>query len=397
MSFFLRIGIVAFFLLATRFALPGQSVTLGGYIKDMEGVYFFENALPLPGGKTISNTHYNLIHNRLNLKIYPIKNATVALEIRNRVFFGPLFSLVPGYANGLETDPGLVDLSWNLVEQKDWFFNTTIDRAFVDYTLGNWEIRIGRQRINWGINLVWNPNDLFNAFSFTDFDYEERPGSDAVLLTWYPTFSSSFDLACKAAKEEENRTLAARYRFNLWNYDFQVLAGQTGYDYVVGGGWSGNIRDVSFRGEASWFLPRESKKELSDEALSATVSFDYTTASSFYIHASFLYNSMGTISKGHGFSLLDPNQPISAKKLSIGRYELFGQLSYSISPIVGASLATLYNPVDYSMFVSPALTFSLHDVLELLLTSQILLGEQGTEYAAIGNAYTLFGRIRWSF
>ena len=137
MSFFLRIGIVAFFLLATRFALPGQSVTLGGYIKDMEGVYFFENALPLPGGKTISNTHYNLIHNRLNLKIYPIKNATVALEIRNRVFFGPLFSLVPGYANGLETDPGLVDLSWNLVEQKDWFFNTTIDRAFVDYTLGN--------------------------------------------------------------------------------------------------------------------------------------------------------------------------------------------------------------------------------------------------------------------
>ena len=35
------------------------------------------------------------------------------------------------------------------------------------------------------MNLVWNPNDLFNAFSFVDFDYEERPGSDALRIQKY--------------------------------------------------------------------------------------------------------------------------------------------------------------------------------------------------------------------
>lgn len=119
----------------------------------------------------------------------------------------------------------------------------------------------GRQRINWGINLVWNPNDLFNAFSYMDFDYEERPGSDAILITWYPSFSSSVGIACKAAKEEKYRTLAAKYRFNLFNCDFQVLAGQAGYDYVLGGGWTGNIGNVSTRGEASWFYLLEKYKD----------------------------------------------------------------------------------------------------------------------------------------
>ena len=46
-------------------------------------------------------------------------------------------------------------------------------------------LRIGRQRINWGVNLAWNPNDLFNAYSLIDFDYQERPGSDAIRFQYY--------------------------------------------------------------------------------------------------------------------------------------------------------------------------------------------------------------------
>ena len=34
----------------------------------------------------------------------------------------------------------------------------------------------GRQRINWGQTFVWNVNDVFNAYSYFDFDYKERPG-----------------------------------------------------------------------------------------------------------------------------------------------------------------------------------------------------------------------------
>jgi hypothetical protein len=57
----------------------------------------------------------------------------------------------------------------------------------------------------------------------------------------------------------------------------------------------------------------------------------------------------------------------------------------------------MYNPVDFSMFVAPSVSISLHDDVEFYLTSQVMLGEQGTEYGAFGNLYAIFGRLRWSF
>lgn len=378
-------------------SIKAQIASLTGYIKDMEGVYIFEHPLPTLSGDEINTVSYNLVHNRLNFRLYPTSNLTVALELRNRLFSGKLLQEIPGYADLIASDDGLVDLSWNLADGDKYFINTAIDRLYIDYTIGNWQIRAGRQRINWGINLVWNPNDIFNAFSYMDFDYEERPGSDAILVTWYPTMSSSFDLAYKAADSITNRAYAAKYRFNVFNYDFQLLAGTAGYDYVAGGGWTGNIWNLGFRGEASYFKPMDEYNDQSKEGLSASVSLDYSFPNSLYLNASFLYNGLGTTEKGQSFSLIDPTMQLSAKKLSIGKYELFGQVSYPIGTLFNVSGAAMLNPVDLSMFVAPAMSISLQDNLELYLTSQIMLGDSGTEYAAMGNLYALFGRLRWSF
>jgi hypothetical protein len=48
------------------------------------------------------------------------------------------------------------------------------------------------------------------------------------------------------------------YRFAKFKTDFQFLGGWMGKDYVLGGGWSGDIKGGGFRGEVSWFIPRES-------------------------------------------------------------------------------------------------------------------------------------------
>lgn len=374
-----------------------QFITVDGYLKDMEGVYLFEKSIPTGNGENINNLNYNLVHNRINFKAYPGKNLSVALEIRNRIFSGKLVEILPSYATVIARDEGWVDMSWNLIEEDKWFMNSTIDRIYFDYMLGNWQLRAGRQRINWGINLVWNPNDIFNAFSYMDFDYEERPGSDAVLLTWYPGLSSSFDIAYKAADSVYHRAFAAKYRFNKFNYDFQLIAGKAGYDYVFGGGWTGNIGSVGFRGEASYFIPLHEFENKSEKGFSATVSFDYNFPNSIYLHASALYNSLGTTEKGESFSLIDPTMQLSAKKLSIGKYELFGQISYPIGSLLNISAAAMVNPLDLSMYLGPGISVSLHDNWELYLTSQIMLGDEGTEFAAMGNMYSMFGRLRWSF
>jgi len=57
----------------------------------------------------------------------------------------------------------------------------------------------------------------------------------------------------------------------------------------------------------------------------------------------------------------------------------------------------MYNPVDFSIFIETSVSISLHDNVEFYLTSQVMLGKQGTEYGTIGNLHTLLGRQCWSF
>lgn len=375
-----------------------QKLSFSGYVKDMQCFYFLEDPIFISYDKKIQWSTYNQIHNRLNINWQANENLRFEAGIRNRLLSGKLMNEIPGYSSLFEKDKGFVDMSWNIVNQDQWFLNTSIDRLFLEYTWKNFQVKAGRQRINWGINLVWNPNDLFNAFSYLDFDYEERPGSDAILFTWYSSASSSLDVAVKT-DSSHNYTAAARYLFNLWDYDIQFIAGKNDNDFVAGGGWAGSIGKVSFRGEASFFKPLPGKEDISETSLSATLSADYTFSNSLYLHSAFLYNSAGktSISEGSGISLLNPDFELSAKKLSLGRYEIFAQASYPVNPILGLNFATIYNPSDNSAYFGPAATVSLSDNLELMLTAQLLTGKKGSEYGYMGNTYACFGRLRWSF
>ena len=166
-------------------------------------------------------------------------------------------------------------MSWNILNEQSFFLNTTIDRLWVDFNYGKFQARVGRQRINWGQTLVWNPNDLFNAYSFFDFDYIERPGSDAIRLQYYPGYSSAIEFAIKA-DYNDNITASALYRFNKWGYDIQFLAGYVeSEDLMAGAGWSGAIGSVSFRGEAAWFQPYENFRDATGTGI-FTFGFDKT-------------------------------------------------------------------------------------------------------------------------
>ena len=102
------------------------------------------------------------------------------------------------------------------------------------YSEDNWELTIGRQRINWGVNLAFNPNDLFNAYSLIDFDYQERPGVDAVRFQYYGDDMSSFEGAVQIGNSLDSSLIAGLWKFNKWKYDFQFLAANYFKDIAVG-------------------------------------------------------------------------------------------------------------------------------------------------------------------
>ncbi|WP_159518035.1 hypothetical protein [Sunxiuqinia indica] len=364
--------------------------TLNGYIKELFMYYTPEQQIP---GLNLDHLTTNTIHNRLNFKWYASNEITVVAEMRNRILFGSLVKKFPDYQSTVDIDNGYFDLSFIPIDGNGWFMHSMFDRAYIDWISGNWQVRAGRQRVNWGINLVWNPNDVFNSFSYFDFDYEERPGTDALRVQYYTGMTSSAELVYKIGPNENEMALAGLYHFSQWSYDFQFIGGWVGADYMIGAGWAGDIRGAGFRGEINHFVPRENSSG-SEKATVASISADYTFPSSLYFHTSVLYNSHGKKGNAGG---IDPffNNQLSAKYLSFAQYSLFAQCSYSVTPLLSTSISGIVNPNDGSWYFGPSLTYSLQNNLELMATSQLFFGKDGSEFGDIGQL--LFARLKWSF
>ncbi len=376
-------------LLHLSFDSSGQEVpkmTLNGHLQNLNTVW-------IPEG---SAEWYSMgsIYNRLNYNWYMHKNWTFSASARNLVTFGQLiYDTYPLYTDLLISDDGFVDLTGAIARDSSYVVYSNIDRLNLQFSKGKFDIRVGRQRINWGINMVWNPNDIFNTFNFYDFDYIERPGCDAVRMQYYTGVTSSVEAAVKIDSDEKI-TAAAMYRFNRWNYDFQVMGGVMTDDVVIGAGWSGYIKDAGFTGEVSYFRDRENFSDTSGIFI-FSAGANYTFRNSLFVHGSLLYNSDGTTGKAGWGSSFIVLRDLSPKTFTRARYSLLGQVSYPITPLINGDISAIVNPNDGSLFIGPNVSFSLNDNITLLLMGQVFIGDEGTEFGEYGQLYYL--RLKWSF
>jgi len=357
-------------------------LTLNGYVTTMQSVMFDSLSGPF--------INDNLIHNRLNLKGYVNDHITFSAEFRNRLFTGDMVRTVPSYAVATSSDQGWADLSWNIFQEPSFFLNTTLDRLWIDLNYGKFQARLGRQRINWGQTLVWNPNDIFNAYSFFDFDYVERPGSDAVRLQYYPNYSSTIEFALKADYMDKI-TAATLYRFNRWGYDIQILTGYVNSeDIVAGAGWSGAMGSVSFRGEATWFHPSENFADTTGTGL-FTIGFDkvFKNSSTAQIQIMYCNNPVGI----SGFNTLYSGN-LSTKDLAFSRFSAFGLYSYPVTPLLSLSVSAMWFPDLKGYFAGPSMDFSLAENVDFSIYWQHFKSDLSGERARINLGFI---RIKYSF
>jgi len=393
---FLLSGIMLFGCLLS--GVLASDFTVGGYAK-----YLFSSTR-YPFYNQRLNDH--LLHLRLNTHWYPTPNLQAALEIRFRAYYG----------NSVEKIPNFSDLIRNQHERwkmDKFFWETTrsvgygeVDRLWVDYTIGNLQITAGRQRIAWGTTLVWNVIDVFNPYNILDFDYEEKPGSDALRIQYYTGPVSKVEFSCKPGGNKRSTIWAGLWSIHIGNYDLFVIGGVRRNRWIAGGAWSGYIHDGGFRGE---FLLSDAPAKSAPEPLpdyayfldsfylehrksfSASLSYDYTFSSSLYLHGEILYNSIG---KTHHAGLYYWEAP-EVGLLSPARWSLFGEAAYDLTPLIRGSLFGIYNPDDHSYILVPSLTYSVLTNLDALLLAFFPDGDTLSEFGSFGTSY--FVRFKYSF
>jgi len=371
--------------------ISGQSEVknweLSGYQKDMQ-VFIL---LPESSFSSQSLAYMdNLLHNRINFAWYPTDKLTFKSDLRTRFFWGDQIRLQPDtYIELLDESNDFLDMSWGVADSVGVAFHSMIDRLYLDYTSGNWQFRVGRQRINWGINTAWNPNDIFNAYSFTDFDYEEKPGSDAILAKYYINYASSIEIAVKAFDDWEKAVAGMLFSWNQWNYDFQLLAGYMQNNLVGGGGWAGNLWNAGFKGEMSYFYALDEEEE---DGFAMTLGLDYIFKNGFYTNLGFLYNQNGNNDQSLSNIF---NFELSAKNLYPYKTAVFAQASYAFNPLITGGMAIIYSPVKtHPLFFNPSISYSIANDLDVGIFGQVIL-EKDDEFVSPVQAF--FIRMKYSY
>jgi hypothetical protein len=375
-------------LLAFVYPLYGQEVEekkevwrIKGYIKELPYISFDKN---------FSNVYAtNIIHNRLNIKWTPSQKITGAAEFRTRLFWGDDVRSTPNFSEQMRNRNEQVDASITWFETDNAAMITNIERFWLEYKASRWALRAGRQRINWGIATTWNPNDIFNAYNFLDFDYEERPGSDAVKYQYFINDLSNVDVAVSPSFSNNTSVAAARYFFNKGTYDWQVSMGWYHRDFTLGAGWAGSIDDVGFKGEMQYFAPNDQ----SSSQFNAVVEWDYMFAKGWYINGSFLWNNQGLTAPVDDWTTVSFN--LSPRNLMPTAYNVLLSTTKEITPLLSANLGLVYTPGTHIAIVLPSLQYNLSDRWDVNLVWQSFYADMNDSFQAV--TYRIFFRAKWSF
>lgn len=366
--------------IAAQDTLSVKKLTAVGYIKDLQTLSYNAGFNELITG--------NLIHNRINVKWNPGGHLTGAIEFRNRIFWGEEVRVTPGFSSYLRNPNEAVDLSFTLVDEEAFILNATIDRVWLQYDAERWNIKAGRQRINWGIGSTWNPNDLFNTFNFLNVDYEEKPATDAIRIQRFTGLMDNIEIAVSFAEDSGKTIAAAKYFVNYRNYDIQFIGGWYHDVPTLGLGWAGSINNVGFKGETQTYIPPTK----ADRQINICLEVDQVFGN-WFLSGGVFFNSCGAVDFDSPEAIA--SLEFSPQMLMPTKWNLLAAVNKEISPLLSASFSVIFAPGTNLLMLLPTIRYNLATNLDFDLVWQSFFAEGRNHYTDLGHRGFL--RFKLSF
>lgn len=374
-----------------------DNMEFSGYLQG--SLFRIRSTFPEPLGQKRWTEGRLLYRARLAVDITP--NLTLQVESRTRIFAGDLVKELPGYASALGDDPGWVDLSTVWTERTNWFMISDLDRLFAEWDRGDWNVRVGRQRINWGMGLISQPHDLFNLYSFYDLDYPERPGSDAVRVRRFVGSQSRVEVAFRPGVDREDAVAAVLFGTTWRHTDWQVTGGVYRERLAAGVGMATDVKGVGMKAESMFYWGTAGVagpgglvdfRDGSGDDFNAVIalSAEYMFDSGVFWVAEFLFNQDG---KREEFQVLSsipaPDNP------SFTQTQWTSVWSYPFTMVLSGSLSAGWYPGENAVYVSPGVSFSLSNRADWQVAGQFFAGAEGSIFEDAGSV--LFTALRWYY
>lgn len=288
--------------------------------------------------------------------VEPLKNAKGVTITATSVFF------LTQYENA---DPQIQTTADYLV----------VDRLFADLEAGPARVRVGRQAVNWGSALIWNPTDPFPEVFLTDY-WAERKGLNA-LRVYFPLPQNS-RLTMVATTGDSNFTenrYAIKASVARWAADLSAIwIDDTIRDRLV---WGLDVKGTAVIGywiEAAAF---RSKGPIGEPFEQAVIGMDYSfpVKSMLYLAAQYYYDGSGQDRPAN----YDWTALAAGQRTTLARHyaSLTAMLSWNADLTFAVNY--IYNLDDATALLTPYLTVVLRD-FRVSAGANLLVGPEGGEF-----------------
>lgn len=270
--------------------------------------------------------------------------------------------------------PEAIDLSWRL-EDTELFLQGRTDRLFAQATVGQSTIRLGRQAISFGHGLVFNPMDLVQPFSIATIDNEYKPGVDALRLERYFGMTGQITgvVAYAGSWDIEGLTAVVNANGTFGMTDLSLFGGLVRSDKVIGAGVASSIGAVGWHSDVTFTLP-ESDDE--DPFVRSTTGAFWRPFSTSSVTMEYYYQSLGAEKAADYLEFAQSDRYARGEIWVMGQHYLSLAWAQEVTALSSGNLAIIGNVVDASMLLSPSLSISVSDEVQLVAGGFVGLGEQ---------------------
>jgi len=350
------------------------SLTANGLSFDLSGKYL--NLFS--ASKTLLHEEYSQDLNRFRLVIRSQISEKLSADIQYDIeaYLGSWLKTATFTAFKNYRPPTKYDLISPLLDSDNLYLRQKLYRCNLNYSLPDGDIKIGRQKIPWGVARVWNPTDPFNPIDFANIEREERTGVDAVSLDLPLSELAGLNLVYVEGMNSDS--VGARLRANQGGADYSCSAAKLGDNYWLGFDLAGQVCGAGVRSEIAF-----TKARTEADYLRLVLSYDYNFTNSMYFLAEFYYNGQGK----NDTADYQWNRLFSGEISNLARYYGFVGVTYDISPLLKGGLYFIYNIDDASRYANPFMEYSMAENVLFAIGSHIMGGKTGSEFGDFSNIY----------